>query len=110
MHNYLIKRFEKSSLNLRRANMKIRNRNALGAAILPLFGMGGYLILIIVSSTWIANGNLTFGDLTAAFQYRGGVLSGSIMFINSVIAIGASMAGIKRINTTMSEETETFNG
>jgi len=108
--DYLIKRFEESSLNLRRANMKIRNRNTLGAAIIPLFGMGGYLILMIVSSTWIANGNLTFGDLTAAFQYRSGVLSGSMMFISSMISIGASMAGIKRLNVTMSEKTEEFNG
>ena len=107
---YLMKRFEKSSLNLRRANIRIRNRNTLSAAIMPLFGMGGYLTLLIVSSTWIANGILTFGDLTAAFQYRGGVLLGSMMIINSMISIGASMAGITRINETMSERVDKSNG
>jgi len=60
-------------------------------------------VLLIVCDKWIANGQLTFGDLTAAFQYRGGVLKGALMLINSLISIQASMAGIKRLNGTMSE-------
>jgi len=103
---YLLKRFEESSLDLLKAKMRIVRRNALGAAILPLFGLGGYLVLLIVSSGWIANGQLTFGGLTAAFQYRGGVLVGSLMLINCLITIQASMAGIRRINETMSDQTE----
>ena len=105
-HDFLMKRFKKSSLNLLRANMDVRAKNALSAAILPLFGLSGYLTLLIVAGGWIANGELTFGDLTAAFQYRGGVLTGAIMLINSLIAISASMASIRRLNATMSEETE----
>lgn len=100
---YLMKRFEKSSMDLFRANMKIRARNALSAGILPLFGLGGYLTLLVVSSEWIADGSLSFGDLTAAFQYRGGVLLGSLMLINCIISIQASMAGIRRLNETMAE-------
>lgn len=107
---YLMKRFEQSSLALWRANMKIRTRNALGAGILPLFGLGGYLVLLIVSSLWIADGHFTFGDLTAAFQYRGGVLVGSLILINCLISIQASMAGIRRLNETMSEKTEEIYG
>lgn len=101
--DYLMKRFEKSSTDLFGANMKIRTRNALGAGILPLFGLGGYLTLLVVSSEWIADGHLTFGDLTAAFQYRGGVLLGSLMLINCIISIQANMAGIRRLNETMAE-------
>lgn len=104
--DYLMKRFEQSSLNLLRANMKIRIRNALGAGILPLFGLGGYLILLIVGSGWIADGRFTFGDLTAAFQYRGGVLLGALTLINCLISIQAGMAGIRRLNETMEEKTE----
>lgn len=103
--DYLMMRFEQSSLDLFRANMKIRSRNALSAAILPFFSVSGYLTLLIVSSGWIAQGALTFGGLTAAFQYRGGVLVGAMMLINSLISIQASMAGIKRLNETMAEET-----
>ena len=105
-HDYLLKRFEQSSLDLLRAKMKIIKRNSLGSAILPLFGLSGYLVLLIVSGGWIADGHLTFGDLTAAFQYRGGVLVGSLALINCLISIQASMAGIRRLNEKMSEKTE----
>jgi len=103
---YFMKRFEKSSRDLLQANMKMHARNALGAGVLPLFGLGGYLTLLIVSSRWIAEGRLTFGDLTAAFSYRGGVLLGALMLINSLISIQAGMAGIRRLNVTLAEETE----
>ena len=103
--NYLIKRFEESSLSLLKAKMRIVKRNSLGAAILPLFALGGYLVLLIAGSSWIANGHLTFGDLTAAFQYRGGVLVGSLMLINCLISIQASMAGVRRLNEIMTEKT-----
>ena len=100
---FLISRFEQSSLELLRANMKIRAKNALSSAILPLFGLGGYLTLLIAASGWITQGKLTFGDLAAVFQYRGGVLAGALMLINCLISIQASIAGIKRLNETMSE-------
>ena len=107
----LMKRFEESSLKLRRIKMKICSRNALNGAIAVLpFGLSGYLILLIASSGWIANGYLTFGDLTATFQYRLGILIGSMMFINCIISIQASMAGIRRINETMSEKMEETDG
>jgi len=107
----LMKRFEKSSLDLLWAKMKIIKRNSINAAIAILpFGLSGYLILLIISGNWIAQGHLTFGDLTAAFQYRGGILIGANMLINCIVSIKASMAGIYRINETMYENTEEANG
>ena len=81
--------------------MKIHARNALSAGILPLFGLGGYVTLLVVSGSWIADGLFTFGDLTAAFQFRGGVLIGSLALINCLISIQASMAGVRRVNETL---------
>jgi len=105
--DYLMNRFEKSSLELLQARMEIVKRNAINAAIAILpFGLSGYLVLLIVSGNWIAQGYLTFGDLTAAFQYRGGVLFGANMLINCIVSIKASMAGIHRINDTMYESAE----
>ena len=99
--DYFMKRFEESSMGLLRANMKMRARNALNAGILPLFGLGGYLTMLIVGSGWIADGRLTFGDLTAAFQFRGGVLLGSFALIGSLISIQANMAGVRRLNEVL---------
>jgi ABC-type multidrug transport system fused ATPase/permease subunit len=104
--SYFFTRFEKSSLRLFKANMKIHKRNALGAGIIPLFGLSGYLVLLIVCSEWIGLGQLAFGDLTAAFQYRGGVLMGSLMLINSLVNIKASLAGIKRLNDTLYDDAD----
>ena len=108
---YLMKKFEKSSLELFQSKMKIWKRNSRNAAIAILpFGLSGYLILLIVSGGWIADGHLTFGDLTAAFQYRLGLLTGANMLMNCIISIKGSMAGIHRINETMYEKTEGTNG
>ena len=99
---FLLKRFEESSIEVRKANMKIQHRRALGSGLLPLLGMGGYLVLLLIGGSWIADGTMTFGKLTAAFQYRGGLLKGSMMLLNSLINIKAALAGIRRVNETMS--------
>lgn len=103
---FLMKRFEESSLALRRANMRMRRRNAAGSALLPLMGMSGYLLILLLGGVWIAGGTMTFGELTAAFQYRGGVLLGFMMLINSSVNIRAALAGVRRVNETMQVQAE----
>ena len=103
---FLLRRFEKSSLELRKANMKIQHRKAMGSGLLPLMGMSGYLVILLIGGGWMAAGTMTFGELTAAFQYRGGVLVGSMMLINSLVNIKTALAGVKRVNETMRIELE----
>jgi len=103
---FFMERFALSSKKLFDANMKMRFKNALSAGILPLFGISGYLTLLIACAGRIAAGNLTFGDLTAAFQYRGGVLLGSLTLINCLVGLRADLAGVRRLNETMAEEPE----
>ena len=103
---FLLRRFEKSSLELRKANMKIQHRKAMGSGLLPLMGMSGYLVILLIGGGWMAAGTMTFGELTAAFQYRGGVLVGSMMLINSLMNIKTALAGVKRVNETMRIELE----
>jgi ABC-type bacteriocin/lantibiotic exporter with double-glycine peptidase domain len=98
---YLTERFRRSSDALLCAKMRMHLRKAIGEAVLPLFGLGGYLALLAVCAGRVASGAITFGGLTAAFQYRSGLLAGSFMLINSMINIQASMAGIRRINEVM---------
>ncbi|MCL2058587.1 MAG: ABC transporter transmembrane domain-containing protein [Oscillospiraceae bacterium] len=100
---FLMDRFERSSMELMKSKMRMRARAAVNEAVLPLFGMGGYLVLLLAGAGWIAGGRITFGDLTAAFQYRGGVLIGAMMLINSLASIGASVAPIKRLNNILGE-------
>ena len=99
---FLMGKFERSSKELMRAKMKMRGRVAINEAIVPLFGMGGYLALLVAGAGWIAGERMTFGGLTAAFQYRGGLLIGSMMLINSLVSIHAGAVPIKRLNGILS--------
>lgn len=103
---FLLDRFACSSKALLQANMAMRRRNALGAGLLPLMGMSGYLTALLAGGHWIANGVLTFGDLTAAFQYRGGVLVGGMMLANCLTNIQTARGGIRRVNETLQLPTE----
>jgi len=98
---FLMKRFEESSLNIRKTNMKIRRRLTLDGGLMPLFGMLGYLVLLLIGKEWINAGVMTFGILTAAFQYRGGVLLGAGAVITGFRQIQSSMPGINMINEIM---------
>lgn len=99
--DFLWRQFEESSKNLRKVNMKIRKQNALGDAILPMLGMSGYLTILLFGGNLIRNGQLTFSELTSLFQYRGGVLVGSLVLTNCFITIKTSLAGVQRVLETM---------
>ncbi|MHB1485422.1 MAG: ABC transporter transmembrane domain-containing protein [Saccharofermentanales bacterium] len=105
-HDNLMKQFEESSLNIRKINMRIIKRNAIGGVVLLMMGMSGFFTILLIGSVQISAGFMTFGDLTAAFQYRNGIFAGTIMLINSIISIRAALAGVRRYNETMQIQTE----
>jgi len=98
---FLLERFEKSSLEIRKANMKIQHRRAIGNGLIPLMGMSGYFVTLLAGGKWIAAGTMTFGTLAAVFQYRNALLKSLMMFINCLINIRVALAGVKRVNETM---------
>ena len=98
---FLGRRFQKSSRTLMRNNFKIHFRKALGNAMVPLFSLGGYLLLLYVGSGLIAAGRLDFGGLTALMQYRGGFLKGIFMLIACIVSMKEGLAGIRRVNETI---------
>lgn len=98
---FLLNQFEESSLNLHKSNMKIKRRRAIYDALLPIMGMGGYLTVLLIASTQISSGHMSFDELTAVFQYRVGLLTGSLMLTNCLISIKTSLAGVRRVNETM---------
>lgn len=104
--DFLMGRFEESSLNLRKVNMTIKRRSAVGGSLLPMMGMGGYLIILLVGGSLIAAGNMTFAELLGVFQYRAGLLAGSMMLTSSFISIQTALAGVRRVNEIMNIELE----
>ena len=99
---FLLKRFEESSLKTRAVNMRMRRRAALGAGLMPFFGLGGYLVLLIAGSVLVKGGSMTFGSLTAIFQYRGGLMAAVLTMFTCTININTAMAGVQRVQDTMS--------
>ncbi len=95
---FLIEQYEKKSKAIFRARMKIICRNTLGSALIPMFGLGGYFVLLTVGGNSIADKTMNFGDLTAIFQLRGGVLMGAMMVISSMVNLKINMTGIVRVN------------
>ncbi len=98
---FLMSKFERSSLELRKANMRIHYRNGLSEALTPILGMTGYIVILLIGGIWIGEGKMTLGDLTAALQYRSGVLAGAIILTKSLMNIKTALAGVKRVNETM---------
>lgn len=99
--DFMLKQFEESSKSILKANMRIRKRSALGDALLPMLGMSGYLTILLLGGAWIMNGDLSFSQLLALFQYRGGVLLCAMMLTNCVISIKTSLASVERVIETM---------
>lgn len=106
--DFLLHQFEESSRNIKKANMKKIFRNAFSDSLLPMLGMSGYLIILLIASRLIWSGKLTFASLLAAFQYRGGVLVGALMLTNSIVSMKSSLASIKRLNETMIKTEESY--
>ena len=69
--------------------------------MVPLFSLGGYLLLLYVGSGLIAAGRLDFGGLTALMQYRGGFLKVIFMLITCIVSMKEGLAGIRRVNETI---------
>ncbi|HOL91631.1 MAG TPA: ABC transporter ATP-binding protein [Clostridiales bacterium] len=99
---FLLKRFEKSSMEIMKKNMRLHNRRALGNGLLPLMGISGYFALLLAGGVQIAGGMMTFGSLTAVLQYRGGLLKSMMMLVNCIINLKTAMAGVRRVCETMS--------
>lgn len=95
---YLHKKIEESSIALRTANMKLRRKNAIGSGLMPIFGMTGYLAMLVVGSIQMNTGYSDFGELTKVIQYRGAVLSGVMMLLSCILNIRGNLAGVKRVN------------
>ena len=103
---FLMERFEESSLNIRKANMKIRLRFALDGALASFFGMGGYLVLLLFGKSRIDAGMLSFGALASAFQYRGGMIAGAGAVITGLRQLQSSVPGICMITEIMNTPPE----
>ena len=94
---FFLKKIQMKNLELKRLSIKKALYKAIEQAIMPLFGITGYLVLMFLGAEKINAGIITFGALLYAFQLRGGVLLAANMIANSITTISMNKAGLKRL-------------
>ncbi|MCH5251096.1 MAG: ABC transporter ATP-binding protein [Lachnospiraceae bacterium] len=99
----MMKTCDGASRKLMKINMKMHVRSALGDVFMRLFGMGGYLMILLLGYMFIYNGTMVFSDVVYCFQVRGAILAGMLMLITCLNNLRANSVCIKRINDTFEE-------
>lgn len=93
----LLERYGESSLAVVKARLGCNLRKTIGELLQMLLSRGGYLLLFCFGCEMISAGKFDFGTLTEAFQYRGGMLLGSMMWLNSFAEVKKNSVGLKRM-------------
>lgn len=99
----MMKSCNEKSRNLMRANMKMHVRKALSNMGMGLFGIGGYLAMLLTGYGLIEKGTMAFSDLVYCFQIRGSVLGGVLMFVTCLSNLKANSVCARRLNETLEE-------
>lgn len=112
----LLKNYREKSLLLVKYRLQMNLRKAGGEFMHLLLSRGGYLLLFFLGcklmiikaaggSAYAGTGllsslpleGLEFGTLTAALQYRGAMVMGTMMLLNSLMEVRKNSVGLKRM-------------
>lgn len=99
----MMKSCNEKSRNLMRVNMKMHVRKALSNMGMGLFGIGGYLAMLLTGYGLIEKGTMAFSDLVYCFQIRGSVLGGVLMFVTCLSNLKVNSVCVRRLNETLEE-------
>lgn len=99
----MMKECDETSRRLMKINMKMHVRMAVSDVVMRLFGIGGYLIILLIGFSLINDGKIMFPDVVYCFQVRGSVLAGMLMIVTCLNNIKVNSVCIKRINDTLEE-------
>ena len=99
----MMKKCEENSRKLMKTNMKIHIRSALSDVGMRLFGIGGYLVILLMGYRFISDGTMAFSDVVYCFQVRGSVMTGVFMFVTCLNNLKANSVCVKRVCDTLEE-------
>lgn len=101
---FLRSKIEENSLRLRANQMKIHRKNAINNSLMPLFGVSGYLAMLLFGARQIRQQECSFGDLTKKIQYRGSYVAGVVVVLRCFMNIRTNFAGVKRVNDVIEKK------
>lgn len=99
----LMRNCAETSRRLMKINLKMHMRKAVSDVSMRLFGIGGYLVILLIGYRLIHNGTMAFSDVVYCFQVRGSILSGMFMLLTCLNNLKANSVCIKRVNDTLNE-------
>ena len=99
----MMKNCDENSRRLVKINMKMHVRNALSRMSMSLFGIGGYLAILLIGYGLIDIGTMAFSDVVYCFQVRGSVLTGMLMFVTCINNLRVNSVCVKRVNDILEE-------
>lgn len=92
-----------TSKKLMKSNLKIHLRKAGSDAGMQLFGISGYLLILLVGYRFIYHGTMAFSDIVYCFQVRGSILTGTLMLMTCLNNLKANAVCVNRILETFEE-------
>lgn len=93
----LMHKCEEHSRRLMRTNLKMALRMGLSDMLSRLFGIGGYLAVLLTGLEMTRNGTMAFSDVVSCFQIRGAILAGMSMLIVSASNIKANSVSAMKV-------------
>ncbi len=91
-----------------RTNLKMALRMGLSDMLSRLFGIGGYLAVLLTGLEMTRNGTMAFSDVVSCFQIRGAILAGMSMLIVSASNIKANSVSAMKVKHAL--ETSVYKG
>ncbi|MDE7131068.1 MAG: hypothetical protein K2O65_04615 [Lachnospiraceae bacterium] len=99
----MMKKCEENSRKMMKINMKIHVRSALSDVGMRLFGIGGYLVILLMGYGFIPSGTMAFSDVVYCFQVRGSVMAGVFMFVTCFNNLKTNSVCVKRVCDILEE-------
>ena len=99
----MMKKCEENSRKLMKINMKIHVRSALNDVGMRLFGIGGYLVILLMGYGFIPGGTMAFSDVVYCFQIRGSVMAGVFMLVTCLNNLKVNSVCVKRVCDILEE-------
>ncbi len=100
----MLKNCEENSRKLKKINMKLHVRNAFSDVCMHLFGIGGYLAILLMGYRFISEGSMAFSGLIYCFQIRYSVIAGMRMLITCLNNLKINSVCIRRIHGILEDK------
>lgn len=99
----MLKKCEEDSRRLMKINLKMQLCRGLGDLLSRLFGISGYLALLLAGFAMVSGGTMAFSSLVYCSQMRGGILSGLLMLMTCMSNIKENAVCAKKVNESLEE-------